>query len=151
MINRCITTHHTVDQLLCLINSICNFAFNDFLSIKAIHWNLCVCCNNNSDCICNFLICHNILGTTGSSRLNLNRITEFYCFFLKCFSCHIRMCNTCRTSGYSKNLYTLRSFNRLLFFGIFFVLCLIDHGKKLIHTLGFHQIFSKVLIHQQNG
>ena len=151
MINRCVTTHHTIDQLLCLINTICNFAFNDFLSIKSIHWNFCICCNNNSDCICNFLICHNILGTTGTSCLNLNGISKFCCFFLKCFCCHIRMCNTCRTSCHGKNLYTLRCLNRLLFFGIFLVLCLINHSKELIHTLCFHQIFGKIFIHQQYG
>ena len=57
-----------------------------------------------------------------------------------------------RTSGYCKNLDSLRSLllRLCLFLSILCALCLIDNGKELIYAFCIDQVLGKILIHQEN-
>ena len=103
LIDRCMTADCFCDQLFCLADTICNLTLDHRLTCKTIHWNLCICCHNNTCCFLNFSLCENIFGSTGTSCFNFYPISKFFCFFLNCFCCHISMCNSCWTSGNCKD------------------------------------------------
>ena len=102
-ISRCCS----LDQLICLVNSIRNLTFYHTLTIKTVHWHLRICCYNNTVCIVNFLLCQHILCTTGSACLDLNGNPCCCCCFLQAFSRHIRMCDSCRTGSNGQHLCCL--------------------------------------------
>ena len=104
VVNRCIPVDCPVNELVCLTDSVGYLTFDHFFTIETFHWNLGICCDNNTVCISNLLICQHILCTTGSAGFNLHKAVLCFCSFFNSFCCHVRMCDTGRTGSNSKDL-----------------------------------------------
>lgn len=55
LVNRCVSGHRKLDQLICFADTVGYLALNDFLSVETIHRNLCVGCNDDAVRIGDFL------------------------------------------------------------------------------------------------
>ena len=127
VIDWCISADRTFYQLICFTDSVRNRNLDQFLSIKPIHRNLCICCYDNAICICNLLICQHIFCTAGSSCFYFNRTIMRFCCFFQTFRCHISMCNTGRTGSNCNNsahrTFCLRLSCQLIVQIRFFLIC----------------------------
>ena len=155
LVNRCMAICRFCEQFLCFADSVCHFTLNHRFSCETIHWNLCVCCNNNALCLCNLCFCEHILGTAGASRLNFDPVSKLFCLFLKCFCRHISMCDTGWAAGNCEDQFSIGNwcfcFLFLFFFlflSVFFFFCCVDHVQKFIDRFGIAQVCCEILIHQ---
>ena len=91
-------------KLICFTDSVGYLTFDHFFTIETFHGNFGICCDNNTVCISNLLICQHILCTTGSAGFNLHKTVLCFCSFFNSLCCHVRMCDTGRTGSNSKDL-----------------------------------------------
>ena len=89
--------HRPLYKLICLTDSIGNRAFDQTFSMETVHWYFCVCCNDDTVCLCDFLFCQYVLCSAGSPRLYLYKASCLFRCFFDSFRSHIRVCNTSRT------------------------------------------------------
>ena len=95
MIYRNISGNGTVNQLVCLADSVGNLTFDDFLSIETVHGDLGICCYDNAVCFLDLLIRKYIFCSAGASCLYFNEtVFRLRCFF-QSFCCHVGVGNTC--------------------------------------------------------
>ena len=106
MINRCFPIHYFFNQLLGFVNTIRNFYFQQWLSVKTGHFHIFICRDNDTITGSNFFIGQNIFCSAGTVSFRFYRNSKFLSFFFQGFRCHISMGNSCRTGGYGKNTIT---------------------------------------------
>ena len=128
MINRCISCTGLLHQFLCLMDSVCHLGINKRLTIKAVHRNLSICCHNNTLGSSDLAVCQNILGSAGSTGLNLDTNTKFLSSLFNCLCCHISMSNTCGAGCNSNHIYRTGCSALCCSSLLTGLLCLIDNG-----------------------
>ena len=154
MVDWSITIQCSLHQLICFADSVRYLAFNDFLSVETIHRHLCICSYDNAVCLCNLTVCQYILGSTGTSCLDLDKTVLCFGSFLDSLCCHIGMCDTSRTGSNRKDL-CLCSLCRTCIckslINIFLLtVSLINDVHKLIYGRSISEGFCKFFIHQHH-
>ena len=103
MINGSVALYNAVYQLLGNFYSVGNLCRDDFLSVKARHFNGVVSSNDTSVTRITFLVCENVFRAARAVCLNLNRNSELFARLFESLSRHISMCNSRRTSRHRKH------------------------------------------------
>ena len=154
MIYRNISCNCLLYQFICPADSIRHLTFNHFLPIKSVHGNLCICCNDNTVCLFDFLCSQHVLCPAGSSGFYSDITILLFRCLLKCLCSHISMSNSRGTGCHGKNLY-LRTFclarvRQSFVNTCFFFICFVNNCKEFIHRFCIAEIIRKFLIHHQH-
>ena len=132
VVNRNTAAYRAVDQLLCLMNAICDRDLDHRFSVETRHADILVRGHDDSLSRVNLGLCQHVLGTTGSVSLHLNGNSKLLCHIFQVLGSHIGVGNAGRTGGNCQNTITC-SF--LFFFVFFLFLCTKFCGLRIINHL----------------
>ena len=105
VIYRSIPCNGSFHQGIRLADSVRNLTFDQLLSIKTFHGNLCIRRHDNAVSLLDLLICKNVFGSAGASCLHLDKTVSGLCRFFKSFCRHIGVGNSGRTGGNCQDFY----------------------------------------------
>ena len=154
VIYRSIPCNGSFHQGIRLADSVRNLTFDQLLSIKTFHGNLCIRRHDNAVSLLDLLICKNVFGSAGASCLHLDKTVSGLCRFFNSFCRHIGVGNSGRTGGNCQDFYlSLICASRISqsLINIFFlIVSFVNNFHKLIYRLCVSQRGGKFLIHQHN-
>ena len=151
MINRNISIFDLSDQFLRLMDSVCHFCNQNFLSVKSCEIYILIRCNNDSIRFFYLLCSQHIFCTVCPLRFHFYRNPQFFSFCFKTFRCHKCMGDSGRACRNRQHFITGLLIHNCCFFLFFFTLAslfFIDDLQKFVYIFRTDQLLPECIIHQ---
>ena len=144
------------DEFISFVDTVGNGSFDELLAVETIHGDLGVCSNDDAVGVSDFLVGQYILGTAGSSGLNLDPAAGSLGSLLDALCCHVGMRDTGGAGGNCADAECTfcsgRSFlSAALPVSLILVIRCVNDGKESVNVFGVLQICGELLVHEQAG
>ncbi len=156
LVNRCVSGHRKLDQLICFADTVGYLALNDFLSVE----------NDPSEPVrrlqrmmqsASAISCavSTFFRSAGASCLDFYEASFCFRCFLDSLGCHVSVGNTGRAGSNGENLHLIFfCFHRLcktLIYALFLFIGAVDNGKELFRCPCVSKALGELFIHQHHG